>query len=453
MKKILYSILAVALMALAGVQTTWAQAGMIVWQNGKHAGYRVEDVDSVQFVDNAGRFISSDYVDLGLPSGTLWATCNIGAGSPGEIGDYFAWGETEPKANYTWGTYRFCNGTETSMTKYCTDGAYGTSDRNTRLQPSDDAATYCWGEEWVMPTAEQMSELINKSYTTMTWESLGGTEGYRITSRQNGKSIFLPAAGYRYQQGRYTAYTYYWSSSLQESKPNRGRVLYFYSTSTSAYNYMSDYNRYIGMNIRPVRFQGINGHEYVDLGLPSGTKWATCNVGASSPEDYGDYFAWGETEAKGTYNWSTYKFCKGSYNTITKYCTESSYGYNGFTDGKTELEAADDAATVNWGGSWRMPTFTQIEELFNNCTREWTTLNGVNGSLLTGPNGNTIFLPAAGYRWNDDLCDAGSLGNYWSSSLSPYDGDIAYYLYFNSGYWDWDINYRNYGFSVRPVCP
>ena len=194
-------------------------------------------------------------------------------------------------------------------------------------------------------------------------------------------------------------------------------------------------------------------HEWVDLGLPSGTKWATCNVGASSPEEYGDYFAWGETEPKSTYNWSTYKWCNGSYNTMTKYCTDSYYGYNGFTDGKTELDSEDDAAAVNWGGSWRMPTFTQIEELFNNCSRQWTTLNGVNGTLVTGPNGNTIFLPAAGRRWDGDLSDAGSYGTYWSSSLHPYYDDTACYLYFNSGNWYWYSGRRYYGRSVRPVCP
>ena len=192
-------------------------------------------------------------------------------------------------------------------------------------------------------------------------------------------------------------------------------------------------------------------HEWVDLGLPSGTLWATCNIGADSPEDYGDYFAWGETEPKEVYNWSTYKWCMGSNTTMTKYCSNSNYGTNGFVDNKTELDPEDDAAYVNWGPSWRMPTMGQQEELCEECTWQWTTLNGVNGYMITGSNGKTIFMPAAGYRWNDSLDDAGSYGCYWSRTLyssSPY---YAYSLYFDSGYVYWFYDYRNSGFPVRPV--
>ena len=191
-------------------------------------------------------------------------------------------------------------------------------------------------------------------------------------------------------------------------------------------------------------------HEWVDLGLPSGTKWATCNVGASSPEEYGDYFAWGEVTPKNTYSLSTYKYCKGSYDTMTKYCTQSNYGYNRFTDNLTELQPEDDAATANWGSPWRMPSYDQMKELCNSSytTWEWTTLNGVNGCKVTSKsNGNSIFLPAAGYRSNDKLYDAGSDGYYWSSSLDV--GRDAYSLYFHSGNWGWGINLRDYGQSVR----
>ncbi len=192
-------------------------------------------------------------------------------------------------------------------------------------------------------------------------------------------------------------------------------------------------------------------HEYVNLGLPSGTLWATCNVGANAPEKYGDYFAWGETIPKNNYGWSTYKWCKGTSTTMTKYCTQSNYGYNGFTDGKTELGPEDDAAYVNWGSSWRMPTKAQQDELRGNCTWTWTTRNGVNGQLVTGPNGNTIFLPAAGYRCDEVLCDVGSWGNYWSRTLYTNDCGNAYYLYFDS-----DLVYRYgdsryYGSVVRAV--
>jgi hypothetical protein len=191
-----------------------------------------------------------------------------------------------------------------------------------------------------------------------------------------------------------------------------------------------------------------NGHEYVDLGLS--VKWATCNVGASTPEGYGYYFAWGETQPKSTYNWSTYKWCYGSYDTQTKYCTSSSFGT---VDNKTVLEPADDAATVNWGGSWRMPTKAEQDELRNNCTWTWTTQNGVNGYKVTSKsNGNSIFLPAAGYRDDSSLSNAGSTGYFWSSSLLTDYPYRAYGLSFYSVYVSRISNYRYYGQSVRPVC-
>ena len=189
-------------------------------------------------------------------------------------------------------------------------------------------------------------------------------------------------------------------------------------------------------------------HEYVDLGLS--VKWATCNVGASKPEDYGDYFAWGETTAKTTYSWSTYKYCNGSYNTLTKYNNSSSYGS---VDNKTVLDKEDDAAAVNWGGAWRMPTKAEQDELRQQCTWTWTTQNGVNGYTVTGSNGNSIFLPAAGYRGGSSLYRAGSDGYYWSSSLYTDYPDYACVLYFNSDNVDWGYYDRGCGHSVRPVCP
>lgn len=195
-----------------------------------------------------------------------------------------------------------------------------------------------------------------------------------------------------------------------------------------------------------------NGHTWIDLGLPSGLKWATCNVGADSPEEYGDYFAWGETIPKTTYNWSTYKYCNGPYNTMTKYCTKSNYGT---VDNKTTLELADDAAHVNWGGKWRMPTISELNELRNtsNCTWTETTQNGVYGYKVTSvKNGNFIFLPAAGYRSFGSLDDAGHSGIYWSSSLHTYRSHYAYYLNFFWNYVGWFKDYRFVELSVRAVC-
>ena len=188
--------------------------------------------------------------------------------------------------------------------------------------------------------------------------------------------------------------------------------------------------------------------EAIDLGLPSGTKWANMNVGASAPEEYGGYYAWGETEEKINYDWSTYKWCNGSYDTQTKYCTSSSYGT---VDNKTVLDPEDDVAHVKWGGSWRMPTLDEQKELLNNCTWKWTTQNGVNGYTVTGPNGNSIFLPAAGCRYGAGVYGRGSYGYYWSSSLYSYVSDYAYFLCFYSGDYFWYYNSRCFGQSVRPV--
>ncbi len=193
--------------------------------------------------------------------------------------------------------------------------------------------------------------------------------------------------------------------------------------------------------------------EAIDLGLS--VKWASWNIGSSSPEDYGEYFAWGETEPKEDYRWSTYKWGKGSYPTMTKYCTDSGYGYNGFTDGKTVLDAEDDAAAVNWGGSWRMPTQAEQDELRSQCTLTWTTNyngTGVKGRLVTGPNGNSIFLPAAGYRDGTSLYSAGSCGRYWFSSLKAGNPGSAFMVYFSFSSVDWSSgDLREYGRSVRPV--
>ena len=184
-----------------------------------------------------------------------------------------------------------------------------------------------------------------------------------------------------------------------------------------------------------------NGHDYVDLGLPSGLKWATCNVGATKPEEYGNYYAWGETETKSTYSWSTYFDTTDGGSTFTKYTT----------DGKTVLELADDAARANWGGAWRMPTDDEWTELRENCTWTWTTLNGVNGFEVKGPNGNSIFLPAAGVRGYGSSGGAGSHGHYWSSSLNTGSPDFAWYVDFDSAHVDRYCYYRYFGRSVRPV--
>ena len=195
-----------------------------------------------------------------------------------------------------------------------------------------------------------------------------------------------------------------------------------------------------------------DGHEYVNLGLPSGTLWATTNIGATNPEDYGVYFAWGETELKNDYTWDNYMWCNGYWDKLTKYCNQSSYGYNGFTDDLAELVPEDDAAYVNWGPNWRMPSKDQIIELVENCTWEWTTMNGVNGRLFTSNfNGAQLFLPAAGYIWSNVLKDGGTKGYYWGRSLNVGRPDYGSSIYLSeSNVTEWGYG-RAYGYPIRPV--
>ena len=183
-------------------------------------------------------------------------------------------------------------------------------------------------------------------------------------------------------------------------------------------------------------------------------KWATCNIGASKPEDYGDYFAWGETEPKSDYSWSTYKYANGAENTLTKYCGWASYGNNGYTDARTTLEMTDDAARANWGGTWRMPTRAEFVELLNNCDGAETTQNGVSGYKFTSKSdpSKSIFLPAAGWCYGKNRFGDGSQGFYWSSSLGTDNPSYAWVLYFFlSGNAGTSYFYRYIGQSVRPV--
>ena len=198
---------------------------------------------------------------------------------------------------------------------------------------------------------------------------------------------------------------------------------------------------------------GTETAEWVDLGLPSGLLWAKWNLGATSPEQFGDYYAWGETAAKDVYNWSTYKYCtvdaEGNLATLTKYNTMRDYGST--PDNLKTLEAMDDAATQKLCAGAHIPNPDEWHELINNTTSEWTTLNGVYGRKFTAANGGSLFLPAAGYRWDDILYDVGS-GYYLTSSLfgtgSPYNAYVLVLLLdgqVNFG------NFRSYGQSVRPV--
>ena len=421
-----------------------------------------------------------DYVDLGLS--VKWATCNVGATKPEEYGNYYAWGETEPKTIYDWSTYKWCNGSSSTLTKYCT------VDNKTALDLEDDAARANWGDSWRMPTDAELAELYEKCTWKWTDDYNGTGVAGQIVTGLNSNSIFLPAAGSMrkdiLEQAGFVGL--YYSSNLGGGEATNVVFRRYFLGEVSDDNF-----RPSGHSVRPVieYSNGINtdqnegssntdnssgsiseptgtenGYGYVDLGLPSGLKWATCNVGATAPEEYGNHYAWGETEPKTTYDWSTYKWCNGSfsysYDILTKYNTSSE---RGTVDNKTVLDPEDDAAHVNWGGAWRMPTRAEWLELCENCIWKGTddyNGTGVAGQIVTGSNGNSIFLPVAGNRaTQDEECDY--IGYYWSSSLDigeaiekeirePNEGG-AWVMFFLSNYRGWGFATRCYGNSVRPV--
>ena len=418
------------------------------------------------------------YVDLGLS--VKWATCNVGATKPEEYGNYYAWGETETKTTYDWSTYKWSNGSKFTFTKYAS-----TVDNKTALDPEDDAARANWGDSWRMPTDAELAELCEKCTWKWTDDYNGTGVAGQIVTGLNSNSIFLPAAGMRediLEQAGFVGV--YYSSNLRNNLDVANVIFRSFFLGEVA----GDNLRVSGVPVRPVieYSNGINtdqnegssntdnssgsiseptgtenGYGYVDLGLPSGLKWATCNVGATAPEEYGNHYAWGETEPKTTYDSSTYKWCNGSSSTLTKYNTSSE---RGTVDNKTVLDPEDDAAHVNWGGAWRMPTRAEWLELYENCIWKGTddyNGTGVAGQIVTGLNGNSIFLPVAGNRAPQDN-ERDYCGYYWSSSLDMGEAlekeirepneDRAWDMSFQSQrYRGWSISSRSDGNSVRPV--
>ncbi|MBR6415561.1 MAG: hypothetical protein IKS22_05585 [Bacteroidales bacterium] len=386
----------------------------------------------------------AEYVKMG--PGMIWATKNVGADSPEEYGDYFAWGETTPKTSFSWDNYKW--GTQTSLTKYVTNSGLGTLDNLTTLQPEDDAATANLGGKWRTPTREDWKWLNDNCEWTRR------DDGYLVTSRvpgYEGNSIFLPAGGWITSSGpgNVGIQGFYWSSNLRTSYASKAYTYNIYPNAENPYSEEYDEWRYLGCMVRPVYVDLINGHDYVEMG--DGLKWATTNVGADLPEEYGDYFAWGETAAKSDYSWSTYfDNPSGDGETFTKYAL----------DKKTQLDLSDDAASANWGGTWRMPTDAEWTALRNEDNFDWAWTGdyngtGVKGRIVTskvpGYEGNQIFLPAAGYRNYASLSNVGALGDFWSSSLSTSDSYRAWYVYFNSSNVYRGSSNRSYGRSVRPV--
>ena len=411
-------------------------------QNGVHNGHR--------------------YVDLGLPSGTKWADCNIGATSKTGYGNYYAWGETKTKSSFDGDNYKVKK--------------YNENDGKTELDLEDDVAHTQWGGKWRIPSIKHFRELIK--FTKHKWTAINRVKGLLFTGK-NGNSIFLPAAGWKsgYEDSERDEGSY-WSSSLIEDSEEDYEVVYVLSFDSESLDtqpywiydlgYPSGYYRQEGHTVRAVYESNTsdtstvslknsgtnNGHSYVDLGLPSGTKWADCNVGASSPTDNGDYYAWGETSQSTNglgwlyFDWDVYKYGEDEHE-ITKYCTISQYGKNGFKDNKIELEFNDDVAHKLWGSSWRIPSNEQFKELIDNTTSKLTEINNVSGWLFTAKNGNSIFLPAAGYRNGSAGFENGDSGYYWSRTLNSEDPSCAYILE--------DANVSNKGdrcdgITIRPVC-
>ena len=502
---------------------------------------------------NLSKPVSVEAIDLGLSSGIKWATINVGATKPEEYGVFLAWGEIEPKTDYSWSNYKWCNGSENKLTKYCTESSYWDSstpmDNKTVLDLEDDAACANWGVSWRMPTDEEWTEL--RENCIWTWTSNYNNTGIagRVVTARNGNSIFLPAAGYRFDTYLYSvgSFVMYWSSSLYTNPPCRAFRVGLDSGSVDRF---SSY-RYYGQSVRPVYDDRIHpisvtldksklslyvgtseilsatvlpsnatnksiswsssdesvalvdqsgkvtavdignaiitaktvdgaqtascdvnvkynltkpdSVEAVDLGLPSGLKWASCNVGATRPDEYGAYFSWGETEPKTDYSRSAYKFwvSEDSSGTVqfNKYCPSSMikfWGGSGSPDNKIVLELEDDAARVNWGNNWRMPTDEEWTELRNNCTWSWTNDyngTGVAGRVVVASNGNSIFLPAAGSRYYINYSYVGSVLYYWSSSLKTDYPAYAWYILSSSVENLRDYGDRNDGFSIRPVYP
>lgn len=373
--------------------------------------------------------ITYDYVDLGLPSHTKWATQNVGAYKPSDYGLYFQWGDSrgytaeqvgigEGKKKFAddWSDYKW--GVEPNFTKYTAKFS---------LDLEDDAAHVNMGGDWHMPTDKQIEELIVN--TTTAWTTSDGVSGMTFTStKDTSKFIFIPAAGEAFDNSVRNSgdYGYVWASTIYIENPELGSSwadrLELESNGTSLIGYF----RYAGCPARGVieTNTNTNGYSYVDLGLPSGTLWATMNVGASKLSDYGLYFQWGDTigytaDQVGKdkrFDWDNYKFSIDGKEIFSKY-------------GAPVLQLEDDAAHVNMGGNWHIPTSDQLYELINNADYKFTTLDGVGGVVLTSKNDSSksIFFPAAGGALNGSVIKSGEGVAIWLDSFNSNDSGLCFY--------------------------
>ena len=343
------------------------------------------------------------YVDLGLPSGNLWAECNLGASSPEAYGDYYAWGEVKPKQEYTKSNHKWYKEGAPSQgfTKY------NNEDGKLTLEDEDDAVIQNLGNGWRTPTLADFRELTNQKYTTIEKTTLNGVAGYQITSKKNKKSIFIPCAGFKNSEKPQTR-AISDDESVAVCMTNLRRIdNMVYNAWTFAFqdDRIGRYGkrRPDGISIRPVKGPGVPvPNNCVDLGLASGLLWAKCNMGTTDPTKLGDYYAWGETSTKKKYYSDNYKHFKVDKNIkVLKYNEK---------DGKTVLDLNDDAARANIGAGYRIPTKEDWEELLEDCKWEavTTTLSEIIDPSQTkviarwkviGPSGNSIVLPmTSGFR-------------------------------------------------------
>ena len=345
-----------------------------------------------------------EYVDLGLPSGNLWATCNLGASAPEAYGDYYAWGEVEPKQEYTNSNHKWYKEGAPSLgfTKY------NNEDGKLSLEDEDDAVIQKLGNGWRTPTLADFRELTNQKYTTIEKTTLNGVAGYQITSKRNKKSIFIPFAGFKNDKPQTREISS--DETVAVCMTNQRRIdNQVFNCWTFAFEqdriHRYGKRRYDGISIRPVKGPGVPvPNDCVDLGLASGVLWAKYNIGTTEPTELGNYYAWGETSTKKGYYSDNYKYYiwKGNdLKRITKYNEE---------DGKEVLELEDDAARANIGAGYRIPTKADWEELLEDCKWEavTTTLSEIIDPSqtkiiarwkVTGPNGNSIVLPmTSGFR-------------------------------------------------------
>ena len=415
-----------------------------------------------------------EYVDLGLPSGNLWATCNLGASSPEAYGDYYAWGEVEPKQEYTYPNHKWYKEGAPSLgfTKY------NNEDGKLTLEDEDDAVIQKLGNGWRTPTLADFRELTNQKLTTIKKTTLNGVAGYQITSKKNKKSIFIPCAGFKQDKPQ----TREISSSEEvaicmtnlrriDDKVFNAWTFAFQDDRIARYGK----RRPDGISVRPVKGPGVPvPNNCVDLGLNSGLLWGKCNMGTTDPTKPGDYYAWGETETKKKYA-ENYKFYGKSSlkDGVIKYNRR---------DGKMVLELEDDAANVVLGVGYRIPTKEDWKELLDECTWEAETFTApiewdpsqkkfIKLWKVTGPNGNSIILPNSnGYKFEKGY-EKEDYTFYTTSTLRPRNEPL-FYDYLNDmtawtvrwsieaketsdgnieePYFDDDIR-RMCGFVIRPV--